>query len=367
MKNKTVDDSKHVQKNGFIYFLKFLFSIIILIFHGRAFASNTKNIWFLYGYIGVNFYFIVSGFMFMNSIIKKNEEKINNYLGALKFLVHKLKPFILKLLLTFIFSYIILYHGNLLNFKKIFSDGLIAELLQISSVGYTYSLNASWWYLSVMFIIMFLIYPLVNKHKINFVYYFSPILILLTLGIVKYTNIAIDQHSSIKIFLMNGFYLGIIYLNLGMIAYCLSKILKEKLNMNKITCIVITFFELLGYAFILLNCWNKCSGGIFIGIVLTITVALSFSNRSYTGNLFKSNIWKKLADFGFIIYLCQIAIRRFFQYNPKLLHGTYLNKLLMYMIITMVVALIIFCLEKLLIYIYKKFLLQKLRKIFLKN
>ena len=347
-----------VQKNGYIYFLKFVFSIVILIFHGRVFANNANEILCLYAYVGVNYYFVVSGFLFINSVIKKDNSEENSYYGALKFLGYKIKPFVLKLLIVFISTHILLNYKDILNIRLLFSDSYVAELFQISSVGYKYLLNASWWYLSVMFIIVFLLYPAVKKHKINFAYYYSPILIFISLGIVKYNHIDINFHSAISSFLMNGFYTGIIYINLGIISYAISKTIREVFNDKTITRICITIFETLGYTFAIIN---SC----LIGIVLTISVALSFSNKSYTFEVFKSKIWQKLANFGFVVYLTQIGVRGFFQRYNIFVGEPYLNRLL-YALVTCIYAIIVIVTEKLLVYTYKIFLNNKLKNTFLK-
>lgn len=65
-------------KNYFIQLLKFIFSIIIVFYHARFFCKSEENAIFRFGYIGVNFYFIVSGYLLINSIVnnKKYKKKI---------------------------------------------------------------------------------------------------------------------------------------------------------------------------------------------------------------------------------------------------------------------------------------------------
>ena len=50
------------KRNGAIDLLKFLFSLMIVIYHGRLFA-NAENPLFRAGKIGVEFFFIVSGYL----------------------------------------------------------------------------------------------------------------------------------------------------------------------------------------------------------------------------------------------------------------------------------------------------------------
>ena len=49
---------------------------------------------------------------------------------------------------------------------------------------------------------------------------------------------------------------------------------------------------------------------IVIAILFTINIAITFSNQSYIDQIFKSNVWQKLGQFGFIMFLNNCAIRK---------------------------------------------------------
>lgn len=59
------------QENYYIDFLRFLFSISILCYHSWIFTGVFGNGLFNAGCYGVDFYFIVTGYLMMNSISKK--------------------------------------------------------------------------------------------------------------------------------------------------------------------------------------------------------------------------------------------------------------------------------------------------------
>ena len=56
------------RRNETVDFLKFLFALVIVIFHGRKLASSGEFALFQSGYLGVEFFFLVSGFLMMKSV-----------------------------------------------------------------------------------------------------------------------------------------------------------------------------------------------------------------------------------------------------------------------------------------------------------
>ena len=87
---------------------------------------------------------------------------------------------------------------------------------------------------------------------------------------------------------------------------------------------------------------------IIFAVILTLNVALTFSNITCSKNIFKSSIWKKLGTFGFYMYLCQISIRT---YMMRYITHIYKIDLIKYIIITLVTSIIIYILVEI---VYKK-------------
>ena len=81
--------------NYFIDFLKFIFSIIIVIYHAWVFAYSYDVAPFKAGYLAVDFYFIVSVYLMMKSIQK--EIVPNKMIGieTMKFIYNKIKKYFL--------------------------------------------------------------------------------------------------------------------------------------------------------------------------------------------------------------------------------------------------------------------------------
>ena len=62
--------------NGIISFWKFVFCMVIIIFHAGEYFIGKQDILFKYGSIAVEFFFVVSGFLMCKSACaKKRKEK----------------------------------------------------------------------------------------------------------------------------------------------------------------------------------------------------------------------------------------------------------------------------------------------------
>jgi peptidoglycan/LPS O-acetylase OafA/YrhL len=61
---------KEKQENYFIDFLRFVFSVCIVFYHSWMFAGEFGKGIFNYGYLAVDFYFIVTGYLMINSMSK---------------------------------------------------------------------------------------------------------------------------------------------------------------------------------------------------------------------------------------------------------------------------------------------------------
>lgn len=301
---------KKVERNYYIDFLKFLFSIVIVLYHSWVFAGSYGNGLFNRGYYAVDFYFIVSGYLFILSIEKlKRSDFKGKSLGFinLNFLWKRMRSLLPSVGLVFIIGYLVLSENVLAGF---FSDATQTELLQLGFIGKGMLVNLGTWYLSVMFLLFFILFPLAYKHKKNFNYYIAPLIIILTIGIVNYKNINICDPLSRTFIFSNGFYKGLIFINLGVIAYEISCYFK-KIELNALGKSLFTVAETLAYGFCLANMHYALSESYFMAFMFVLGVSISFSGQSYVGNLFKSKWFEKIGKFGFLCYLCNIPVRTF--------------------------------------------------------
>lgn len=331
-------------RNYYIDFLKFIFSIMIVFYHSWVFTGIFGAGYFNRGYYAVDFYFIVTGFLFIKSIEKLTKKKSKENLGKLdlQFVRNRLKPLLPSMILIYLIGYILVYHNSLFDYHILFSDQTISEFSFLGLIGNGMSINLGCWYISVMLILFFILFPIAYKYQKTYNYYIAPILIILTLGLIGYHQVNITDPLARNYIFINGFYKGIVFINLGVIAYELCNYLKTK-KLTKQKKICITIIESLIYLFLLLNMHYGIAGSYLIAILFLLGVAITFSNTSYTANIFHSKIFQQLGKFGFILYLTNIPVRTFvassFTYS-------YHKMLLIYWLITIFLSIIIYVLAE---------------------
>ena len=139
-------ESSNKKHNGIIGFWKFMFCILILLFHCAE--KMGKNGFFESGRIGVEFFFIVSGYLM-------TKKALNNEEGLKAFFPYVIFPFIISFFV-----------------KGIYKADQIANsiwnllLIDMSGVRSTTVIGQTW-YISVMLISMLILYPLIRRYKKN--------------------------------------------------------------------------------------------------------------------------------------------------------------------------------------------------------
>ena len=316
------------RENYFIDFLRFIFSIIIMLYHSWSFAGPGEKSLFHTGYLAVNFYFILTGYLMMNSLEKNNRNTV-------EFMKNKIKRLIPGILVTFFICYAFTYGSNGLSIKTLFSNKVIADLLLLRVTGSGGAINAAWWYLSTMLFTVGILYPIVKKYGKKYIWYIGPLLILVALTFINYYDISLSYHSGTTYLFINGFYKAIIYITLGSISYELAKYFKN-FQINKFKVLILTMLEIFIYGFIIYNMNFNLIGSFYYAIFLTLGVAISFSEKSFTSKIFRCKLWKNLGNFGFYLYLTHASIRT---YMLRRNTSIYFDMLPKYIILSLIVAL----------------------------
>ena len=343
------------QENYFIDFLRFLFSLSILFYHSWVFAGAYGNGIFSYGYLAVDFYFIVTGYLMINSIYKNKKSKLSTLNESFNFIYKKVKKLFPSLLVTFIIGIVFVYGRSVFSdYELLLSNKLLPELFQLGIFGYDLSVNSSWWYISAMIFVLMLVYPLATKYKKEYCVYIAPLIIVFTLGIVNMYKININNPLGITLLLRNGFYKALIFIPLGNISYVLSNKIKDK-NLSKYKSILLSVFEIVIYVILLLNLNRLHMGTFLYAVLLMINISITFSNVTIPSKIFKHSIWKKIGNYGFYIFLCNISIRTYMLKNYMHLNLTYNQLLICFVTITCITSLVIYLIVEILLkdYIFK--------------
>lgn len=171
------------EKNIAIEFLRFYFMMIICLWHFDSCVGL-----FHHGYIPVDFFFILSGFLMYNSAKKKDCLSVGDYTYK------KIKRFYPEYLIVLLLFWTLHLVSKCIGGDKIvFLDlfvGFLSELTFLQQVGIaTGAINVSCWYLSVLVWGGALVYSLIKHyHRFSIAFLFPIIIVLVYTAIFSCGN-----------------------------------------------------------------------------------------------------------------------------------------------------------------------------------
>lgn len=204
-----------MKRNSAIDYLKFLFSLIIFLYHYGLGAPG--------GYIVVEGFFMISGYLMFCSLKKRREEEDLPDSSA-RFVWNKYKALFLPL---FFSAFVGLFVYDVIVFSPTLKETLLDiplltfEVFPLQCAGFKarYTTGVSW-YISAMLLAIAILHPLFKKNPKRAAYTLCPILSLLIYGFlrVSYGHIALTAQWVLEIFntgllraiagISAGFFLG---------------------------------------------------------------------------------------------------------------------------------------------------------------
>lgn len=294
-----------------IDFIKFFLGIAIILHH--------FNFIFLGGYLAVEGFFMITGFLMMNSVYKKQDDAPGT---TARFVLHKYLTIALPLFFSAISGFLIyelaLYQNSLSSMLPNVKL-LLYEIVPLQIVGYSayYATGVSW-YLASMLISTALLYPLAKKTPESFAYSFCPFAAILIYGFIY----AQCGHLSVPyLWVLNGLVnTGLLRGIAGISSGCLLYALVRRSETHKTPTIAMRIFytilELLGwYALIRLMTTEKLAKTstdfIFVPIMFAV-LYLAFSKKTLFA-LFINHKWTTIfSTFSTYMYLNHYAWAQYF-------------------------------------------------------
>ena len=296
-------------RNGKVDLFKFIFSLVVIIYHFGN-AVKFDNELFNKGYIGVEFFFIVSGFLFAKSLAKIPYNKETLPTDSAKFMWRKYKSFLPYHFFTFICTFItatIISQWNISNIAFELANSIPDFfMIQINGVS-KMSLLGHEWYISAMLIAMFVLTPVVIKFRNIFLKYIAPALAFFILALLFHSYGNLNAVGAWIGIFNSGFLRALAEISLGCVCFAVS----ESGAVEKLPKPVLIITELALYTLVILYA-NKNIGSVSelsIVIMLAFAVTISFSPKSSLAFL-NNKLVLFLGKLSFPVYLTQIFIRQ---------------------------------------------------------
>lgn len=280
------------KRNGNIEILRFIFCLFIILVH---FPQEVRYSFGSTGYLGVEFFFMVSG-LFLGKKLKKdkdlhrNEPISDTLTSSWKYFLSRIKS-----IYPFYFAAVVFFCILNISLKYIkfpsgilccISDLLFLQIFKFPSISYTGTV----WFLAALFFSLFILYPIVRRYYDIYIKYFSLPIILLNMGYIMRNFHSFEARPFFDSYLINpGILRAIAMLTLGMLVGELSDKFK-KLNLSKSGTIILTIAEPISYIYTfayMFACRTESENRfdfaavlfMFIGMVITVSGCSCFNGK----------------------------------------------------------------------------------------
>ncbi len=178
------------KRNNTIDLLRGIFALIIVLYHSNGLMWGEKTRICQSGYIGVEFFFLVSGWL-MAAHIRNHKHENTDGVGreAFSYVFGKAKkiyPFyFVSFVIAFIIRHVAIYlaaYDSLHLANHLLHALPELALLQMSGLQWIFPVNGIAWFLSAMLLAELLLYPVVSKHYDEVSHVYGPIAALLMLA-----------------------------------------------------------------------------------------------------------------------------------------------------------------------------------------
>lgn len=308
-------------RNGKIEFLRFAFCIVIMLFHigdtvlGLSYRLAGNISLFSKGYFGVEFFFVVSGYLMAASAFKNQSNVISLGSDTFNFMQRKVMAILPYHLIVFAITFVgvcILEQYSFMDITKRFLSA-IPNLLLISRSGLANTdILGVEWYISDMLIAMLVLYPLCRRYYDKFTKIVAPVLAVMIVGYLIKTTGTLSGSTAWSGLVAKTFLRAVSELCAGVFVFELCRNIK-KLNFTKTDRAILTVVELCSYIavglFMLMANIQGKFGGQFL-IFTCVGVCLSFSGVTYGDSLFNNSFVYFLGSLSLPLYLCHSLTRR---------------------------------------------------------
>lgn len=341
---------KSNKRVGEMEFLRFIFSVIIVLHHSRNFVGNETSL-FLNGAFAVEFFFVLSGFLLMKSISKLQTDSQNLGNETAQFIKKKYLSLCPDMILSWsigavatavVGNYTIGAVGTMVR------DG-IWEMGLLTMTGIRMStINNAVWYLSSMLLCMAVLYPFLRKYKNTAKLVVVPILTLLIFGYFAVQTKSIRLPFGWAGFTYRGNLRAFADLGVGIILYQITEAFKAKrlTAFSKVLLTIVKYagvVSLVAYMYVVRK--PTIQDDLFHILVIMLVIGLVFSNQTYGAYLFDNRLVGFLGKFSLPLYLSHYYWSRLLKALSASVGAT--QAMLLYLLLSVVTAAVVMALSAL--------------------
>lgn len=291
---------------GEMEFWRFLFSIIIVLHHSRNLVGNS-NALFFNGAYDVEFFFILSGYLLMQSIDRMKASAGSIGKDTFLFIKKKYLSLCPDLFIAWgvgAAATAVVGHYSLGQIGKLLSGGIWElSLLQMTGLRME-SINGAVWYLSSMLICMAILYPILRKFKNAGKLVIIPLATLFIFGYLygEFGNLRVPfdwigwtYRGNLRAFADLG---------LGVICYQLTQKFAE-LNLNTFTKFLLTLAKFGSFLWLIIYMGGEQEDRMdfFLLLIIVLAIGLTFSRQTLGQGIFNNKFVTFLGKFSLPLYL----------------------------------------------------------------
>lgn len=304
------------KRNNAIEFFRFILCCTVFFHHFKGYGDGTA---FSGGYLGVDIFFVISGFFLMKHFAEKETDlSLSPERATFSYLQKRIS----KLIPHHVFSWLIMAVITILLLRSYSVSDVLCYgcweffLLKATGLGNNITVNGVTWYLSALVICSYCIYWILccekkyrNNNAEGFTVIIGPFIYALVISWMWNTRNDLNYWVQSAPVFTGGFLRGLSEMSLGCSVYAIVEALKKKCISCKQISIFATFFEMIGWFGVFVHMYGHSDKNDFIIPLFSALLLVSMCVcDSYFTRLLNNRISAFLGRISYPMFLNQFIV-----------------------------------------------------------